>query len=102
MGETNMNSLQKFYIGLWSAFGIIVAALAITGSLTMMAFTVLGFVCFGLIFMGMMCVLPTTVGNHAVHAAAPKVVRSRRVTVRRFINAWTDPIGVELRQPKTR
>jgi hypothetical protein len=95
-----MNGLQKFYTGLWIVFALIIAGLAVSGNLTMLAFTVLGFTSFGLIFMGMMCVLPTTSSHHAVpsapSAAAP---RSVRMTMRRFINAWAHANPVELRQP---
>lgn len=58
-----MNGLQKFYTGLWAVYGAVTLGLLLTGSMTMLALTVLGFVAFGLIFMGMMCVLPTIVGH---------------------------------------
>jgi len=95
-----MNGLQKFYIGLWIVFGLTAVGLGVSGSLTMLALTVLGMICFGIIFMGMMCVLPSTVE----HAGGPtdkpdRVSKARRITLRRFVNAWSHPIGVEVNRP---
>jgi hypothetical protein len=95
-----MNGLQKFYIGLWITFGLTVVGLGISGNLTMLALTVLGTICFGIIFMGMMCVLPGTVA-HAVPVSDRAVrVAGPRTTLRRFVNAWSHPVGVEVNRPR--
>jgi len=95
-----MNGLQKFYIGLWIVFGLTIAGLGVSGNLTMLALTVLGFVSFGIIFMGMICVLPTTVTHSAPSPVAVERVSSVRVTLRRFVNAWSHPVAVEVNRPR--
>ncbi|HEV7701140.1 MAG TPA: hypothetical protein VGO43_12995 [Pyrinomonadaceae bacterium] len=70
-----MNGLQKFYIGLWVGFGLVIAGLAVSGNLTMLALTVLGFTAFGLVFTGMMCVLPTTVNHPIMGTGTPELTR---------------------------
>ncbi len=64
--------LVKIYWMLWSAIAIIAALLFVTGNFSIMTLVAFGFVSFGMIFMGMMCVLPSMVGHHAV-PAEPKV-----------------------------
>ena len=96
-----MNGLQKFYAGLCVSFGVAAVAILVSGNITMMALTVLGFAAFGLIFMGMMCVLPGTVGHNTVPAAATvSTPRNPRMSLRRFVNAWAHPVPVELGRPK--
>jgi Na+-transporting methylmalonyl-CoA/oxaloacetate decarboxylase gamma subunit len=57
--------LVKIYGMLW-VFGIVVAALFfLTGNLTPVVAVVFGFITFGMVFMGMMGVLPSTVGHNA-------------------------------------
>lgn len=57
--------LVKIYGMLW-VFGIVVAALFfLTGNLTPVAALVFGFITFGMVFMGMIGVLPSTVGHNA-------------------------------------
>ena len=56
--------LVKLYGMTW-IIGIFVAALFfVTGNLTPIASVVFGFITFGMVFMGMMGVLPSTVGHH--------------------------------------
>lgn len=57
--------LVKMYGMLWAMIAVIAALLLITGNFTMMTLVAFGFVGFGMIFMGMMCVLPSTVVHHA-------------------------------------
>ena len=59
----------KFYTYLWIAFFAAAIVVFIAGAFTMFAGVVFGFVAFGLIFTGMMCVLPAQVGHehHASH-----------------------------------
>ena len=96
-----MNGLQKFYLGLWVTFGLTVIGLGVSGNLTMLALTVLGFISFGIIFMGMICVLPTTATHTAPSPAAVESSVGVRVSLRRrFLNAWSHPIGVEVNRPR--
>lgn len=64
--------MLKLYWTLWAAIGTTALLLWASGNFTMMTLVGFGFVSFGMIFMGMIAVLPSTVGHHAV-PAAPKV-----------------------------
>jgi hypothetical protein len=59
---------EKIYAMLWATIAVIAALFLVTGNFTMMTLVAFGFVSFGMIFMGMMCVLPSTV----THQAPPK------------------------------
>jgi len=48
---------------MWAAFLITALALFLTGNLTMPVVVALGFISFGMIFMGMMAVLPATISH---------------------------------------
>lgn len=66
----------KFYVSLWV---LSVAAAVVTffaGAMTMFALVVFGFLAFGLVFIGMMCVLPSSVAHqHELeHTVEPKTV----------------------------
>ena len=65
--------LTKIYAGLWIAVSAVALLLALTGNMTMLVSVVFGFIAFGLIFMGMMGVLPATVvhAHHTPAKAAP-------------------------------
>lgn len=58
--------LTKIYFALWAV--ILLAALGFfaTGNLTPVTLVVFGFVSFGMVFMGMMSVLPTAVHDSLV------------------------------------
>lgn len=55
----------KIYAAMWLAVAFMASAIFLTGYFNMPAAVLFGFVIFGLVFMGMMCVLPSTVGNNA-------------------------------------
>ena len=57
--------LTKIYAGLWTIFLLAAAIVFVTGNLTMFVGVVFGFVAFGMVFMGMMGVLPATVVHPA-------------------------------------
>ena len=61
----------KFYATLWIAFAVVAGILGIGGVLTMFTAVVLGFVAFGLVFAGMICVLPGTVSHPPANDAEP-------------------------------
>ena len=81
----------KFYTYLWIAFfaGWIVVFLA--GAFTMLAGVVFGFVAFGLIFAGMMCVLPAQVAHP--HPATSEGVDTRKKTATEE-KVKTVPVGL--------
>jgi len=66
--------LIKVYWSTWGFFGLVTILLFATGNLTMLSAVVLGFIAFGLTFMGMMGVLPTMVS----HPPAPKAPRAEK------------------------
>ncbi|MDM7922076.1 MAG: hypothetical protein QUS14_07225 [Pyrinomonadaceae bacterium] len=53
--------LTKIYIVLWFLIAAAAATLYVTGSMTEMVVVLFGFICFGMVFMGMLSVLPTAV-----------------------------------------
>ncbi len=55
----------KIYGMLWATIAILAAIFLVTGNFTLTTLLAFGFVAFGMIFMGMMCVLPSLVGHHA-------------------------------------
>ena len=59
----------RFYSFLWMVFAVAAGVLWLGNVFTMMTAVVLGFIAFGLIFTGMMCVLPSM----AHYEKAPKV-----------------------------
>lgn len=68
--------MVKGYKVLWAVFLAIVALTFLTGNLTMMALVVFGFIAFGLIFAGMMFILPATVAYSNHH---PEPAREAKV-----------------------
>jgi hypothetical protein len=50
--------LTKIYFSIWAIVGIAAAIMFLTGNMTMLVLVVFGFIGFGLVFMGMMGVLP--------------------------------------------
>ena len=88
-----MNGLQKAYAGAWIAFGIVIGVLLVSGNMTMLAISALGFVCFGMIFLGMICVLPTSVTHPGVPRTKTLAERWRFETLRTYLKSWLHPIA---------
>ena len=65
--------LTKIYAGLWAIFLLAAAIIFLTGNFTMFVGVVFGFVAFGMVFMGMMGVLPATVVHPAPAMAEAKI-----------------------------
>ena len=59
----------KFYWSLWGFFAVSAGVLWLAGVFTMLTAVIFGFVAFGLIFTGMMCVLPAMVAHPPVSKA---------------------------------
>ena len=53
----------KVYLSLWVMTAVVAALLLLTGFMTLTAVVTFGFVIFGLVFMGMMGVLPATIAH---------------------------------------
>lgn len=53
----------RFYSFLWAIYFVAAAVLWLAGVFTMLTTVVFGFVAFGFVFMGMMCVLPGAVSH---------------------------------------
>jgi len=67
----------KFYAFLWIVFAISAGVLWLAGVFTLTTIVVYGFIAFGLVFTGMMCVLPGVVSHPPV--AKPKTKPATRV-----------------------
>ena len=59
----------KFYSYLWAIFFAAAALIWVSGFFTLLTLVVFGFTAFGLVFLGMMCVLPGVVSHS--HEAKP-------------------------------
>lgn len=64
--------LTKIYAALWLIVALAAGTLFLTGNFTMLTAVALGFISFGLVFMGMMSVLPTSVAHPAPTLIRPK------------------------------
>lgn len=63
--------LTKIYLYTWLAITAAFAAVLVTGNLTPLAIVVFGFIAFGMVFTGMMCVLPVDIA-HPTNKAVPE------------------------------
>lgn len=61
--------LVKIYSTIWGLTAAVAGFLYLSGYFGKMTLVAFGFVCFGLVFLGMLSVLPSTVGHnsHAKH-----------------------------------
>ena len=57
--------LTKLYVGLWALFALAMIAVFAMGSMSDAAIVVFGFLGFGMVFMGMISVLPSSVHEWA-------------------------------------
>ena len=72
--------LVKSYWSSWIVFAVMAGIFLSVGSFTMLVAVVFGFIAFGLVFAGMMCVLPGEVvqaGHQEVHLLSPVLATSR-------------------------
>ena len=72
----------KFYSYLWAIFFAAAAVIWVSGFFTLLTLVVFGFTAFGLVFLGMMCVLPGVVSHShevkPVASAGSKIKASRK------------------------
>lgn len=66
--------LLKIYGMLWALMAVVALLFLVTGNFTIMTLIGFGFVSFGMIFMGMIAILPSTVVHHD---ATPKPVKAK-------------------------
>jgi hypothetical protein len=94
----------KIYYTMWAAFLLGAGVLFLTGNFDLTAMVVSGFISFGLVFMGMMCVLPSLVGHHAEKQTAVPVRKTQPVIdrVRSVKKDWLSSKGVEIAAPRFR
>ena len=71
----------KFYSYLWAIFFAAAALIWVSGFFTLLTLVVFGFTAFGLVFLGMMCVLPGVVSHS--HDAKPAAAARSSVKVSR-------------------
>jgi hypothetical protein len=99
--------LTKVYFALWGVLALTAAVIFITGNMTMLALVVFGAFSFGLVFMGMMGVLPILVTHPEMGMSqkAPKpakkpVAREAAARVGSSVAGWFDTKGVSVQKPK--
>jgi hypothetical protein len=63
--------MVKLYGLLWLAIATVALILFLGGVMTMPVVVVFGFISFGMVFMGMIGVLPTMVSHHSTDVAKP-------------------------------
>ena len=95
--------LTKIYALLWIVFFALALILFLTGNMTELALVVFGFFAFGLIFMGMMGVLPAMV-VHAHHSPIKETpIADAAQNIRGRISDYKETISTEafaVRKPK--
>lgn len=71
----------KFYSYLWAIFFATAALIWVSGFFTLLTLLVFGFTAFGLVFLGMMCVLPGVVSHS--HEAKPVATADSKIKASR-------------------
>lgn len=99
--------LTKIYAALWFTVVFAAGILFLAGNFTMLTAVVFGFITLGLVFAGMMCVLPVSVAHPTANVQVPsqeqQVIREPISVLQRprtFMAEWLTPNGVEIRKPK--
>ena len=100
--------LTKIYAAVWIIVAITAAILVLTGNFSALAVVAFGFITFGLIFMGMMAVLPYEVSHPK--SGKSKVVSEAAIRrrpssgiiehAREFAGELLSSEGVEVRKPR--
>ena len=97
----------RFYRITWLVFSGVVALTFLTGNMTDVVGVVFGFFLFGLIFMGMIAVLPAGITHPAPAYSGPGFFKRAGATfgrvkgwVRRPGHSWVTSSSVEARHPK--
>lgn len=91
--------LTKIYAGSWIIALAAFLLLFATGNMTMLALVVFGFIAFGLVFMGMMGVLPATVVH--VNHPTPVPVAEPKESLRTRVRDYKETIATEALKVRT-
>jgi hypothetical protein len=98
--------LTKVYFTIWGLVGATAAVFFLTGNMTMLTLVVFGFVAFGLVFMGMMGVLPILVTQPEpesveLSSKAPRksVTTRSSAETESAVTGWFAPKGVQAKYP---
>jgi hypothetical protein len=96
--------ITKVYFALWGLLFVAAAVIFLIGSMTPMTLVVFGFISFGMVFMGMMGVLPILVTNpEPAKAAKVAKVRPLKEPAGKLSGAMAGffrPQGISLAKPK--
>lgn len=95
---------------MWAVVAIGAGGLYVAGAFSLLSAVVFGFICFGLVFMGMMCVLPFTVSHPEPARKSAKNDEQRfekKPTsviekLHAFHTGWVPSNGAEIRKSKYR
>ena len=79
---------RKIYMGAWAVYFSAIALLAIFGMLTGLSVTILGMAAFGLIYFGMMLVLPLSIKHPGEATDGKGVTRQRTTVLGGLIKSW--------------
>ena len=95
----------RFYKLTWLLFLAIVALTYLTGNLTPIAGLVFGHILFGMIFMGMIAVLPTSISHPApagpgIFILIGRAFRSLIGKMGQSSHSWMSSNSVEVRHPR--
>lgn len=101
--------ITKIYAAFWIAVAILAGLTYLTIGFSMFTALVFGFICFGLVFMGMMSVLPSMVGHDSPseNIKWPKTRQANEVkdivmdSIPRF-QSWTSTHSRAIAKPKFR
>lgn len=96
--------ITKVYFMLWGLLFLAAAVIFLIGSMTPMTLVVFGFISFGMVFMGMMGVLPILV-THPEPVKAMKVPKERAVKepsakLSGAMAGFFEPHGIRVQKPK--
>ena len=100
--------LLRIYQLMWALTAAAAGIFWLSGNFNMLTAVVFGFVCFGLVFMGMMSVLPTMVAHpepvrHVILSKEPQAIQQRTSALERiyaFKRELMSSSSVEIRKPK--
>ena len=96
--------ITKVYFALWGLLFVAAAVIFLIGSMTPMTLVVFGFISFGMVFMGMMGVLPILVTQpepaKATRVPKERPVKEPAVKLSGALSGFFEPNGISIRKPK--
>jgi hypothetical protein len=85
--------IVKIYEIMWAVIALAAAIFLLTGNFTEIVAVVFGFICFGMVFMGMMSVLPAIVAHPDPSVAEAKPREKAKVEANRGFTGKPVPAG---------